>query len=61
MFNLDVTHKCLIAECWCAVDDLDRIQQALKRGSVSLIYTRLLQLVYVLLAYINIDTYGLIA
>ena len=28
MFNLDVTHKCLIAECWCAVDDLDRIQQA---------------------------------
>ncbi|EDV28211.1 V-type proton ATPase 116 kDa subunit a isoform 1 [Trichoplax sp. H2] len=33
MFNLDVTHKCLIAECWCAVDDLDRIHQALKRGS----------------------------
>ncbi|XP_076455849.1 V-type proton ATPase 116 kDa subunit a 1-like isoform X1 [Babylonia areolata] len=33
MFNLDVTHKCLIAECWCPVADLDRIQQALRRGT----------------------------
>uniref|UniRef100_A0A915DEV4 V-type proton ATPase subunit a n=1 Tax=Ditylenchus dipsaci TaxID=166011 RepID=A0A915DEV4_9BILA len=32
-FNLDVTQKCLIAECWCPVSDLDRIQMALKRGS----------------------------
>ena len=38
MFNLDVTHKCLIAECWCPVADLDRIQQALRRGTVSCIY-----------------------
>jgi V-type H+-transporting ATPase subunit a len=29
MFNLDVTQKCLIAECWCAVDDVQRIQVAL--------------------------------
>lgn len=35
MFNLDVTQKCLIAECWCPVADLDRIQQALRRGTVS--------------------------
>ena len=35
MFNLDVTQKCLIAECWCPVGDLDRIQQALQRGNVS--------------------------
>lgn len=34
MFNLDVTQKCLIAECWCPVADLDRIQQALQRGNV---------------------------
>ena len=34
MFNLDVTQKCLIAECWCPVGDLDRIQQALQRGNV---------------------------
>jgi V-type H+-transporting ATPase subunit a len=35
MFNLDVTQKCLIAECWCPVSDLDRIQHALRRGTVS--------------------------
>lgn len=33
MFNLDVTQKCLIAECWCPVADLDRIQSAIKRGT----------------------------
>ncbi|XP_054155330.1 V-type proton ATPase 116 kDa subunit a 1-like [Oppia nitens] len=33
MFNLDVTQKCLIAECWAANDDLERIQMALKRGT----------------------------
>ncbi|XP_065053830.1 V-type proton ATPase 116 kDa subunit a 1-like isoform X2 [Rhopilema esculentum] len=33
MFNLDVTQKCLIAECWCPVDDLDKIQLAIKRGT----------------------------
>lgn len=33
MFNLDVTQKCLIAECWCAVSDIDRIHMALKRGT----------------------------
>lgn len=34
LFNLDVTQKCLIAECWCPVADLNRIQLALKRGTV---------------------------
>lgn len=33
MFNLDVTQKCLIAECWCAVSDMDKIHMALKRGT----------------------------
>ena len=36
MFNLDVTQRCLIAECWCPVEDLDEIQRALTRGTVSL-------------------------
>lgn len=35
MFNLDVTQKCLIGECWCPVADLDSIQHALRRGTVS--------------------------
>ena len=34
-FNLDVTQRCLIAECWCPVEDLDEIQHALIRGTVS--------------------------
>jgi V-type H+-transporting ATPase subunit a len=33
MFNLDVTQRCLIAECWCPVEDLDQIQQALTTGT----------------------------
>ncbi|XP_067928179.1 V-type proton ATPase 116 kDa subunit a 1-like [Watersipora subatra] len=32
MFNLDVTQKCLIAECWCATSDLDKVQNAIRRG-----------------------------
>lgn len=35
MFNLDVTQRCLIAECWCPVEDLDKIQLALTTGTVS--------------------------
>ncbi|XP_077483872.1 V-type proton ATPase 116 kDa subunit a 1-like isoform X3 [Amblyomma americanum] len=33
LFNLDVTQKCLIAECWCAISDLEKIQMALHRGT----------------------------
>ncbi|CAJ0597797.1 unnamed protein product [Cylicocyclus nassatus] len=33
LFNIDVTHKCLIAECWCPVSELERIKMALKRGT----------------------------
>ncbi|XP_029836521.2 V-type proton ATPase 116 kDa subunit a1 isoform X2 [Ixodes scapularis] len=33
LLNLDVTQKCLIAECWCAVSDLEKIQLALRRGT----------------------------
>ncbi|CAF1196015.1 unnamed protein product [Adineta steineri] len=33
MFNNDVARKCLIAECWAPVSELDRIQLALRKGS----------------------------
>ncbi|CAB3403405.1 unnamed protein product [Caenorhabditis bovis] len=33
LFNIDVTQKCLIAEVWCPVAELDRIKMALKRGT----------------------------
>ncbi|XP_072176712.1 V-type proton ATPase 116 kDa subunit a 1-like [Diadema setosum] len=33
LFNLDVTQRCLIAECWCPTSDLDKIQMALRRGT----------------------------
>jgi len=38
MFNNDVARKCLIAECWAPVSELDRIQLALRKGSVSFIF-----------------------
>ncbi|XP_054462810.1 V-type proton ATPase 116 kDa subunit a isoform X3 [Anoplopoma fimbria] len=31
--NIDVTQKCLIAEAWCPVSDMDSIQFALRRGT----------------------------
>ena len=34
-FNMDVTQKCLIGECWCPVEDLEAIQVSLRRGTVS--------------------------
>lgn len=32
LFDLDVTTKCMIGECWCAVNDLSQINLALCRG-----------------------------
>lgn len=34
--SVNTTHKCLIAEVWCATRDLPTVQQALQSGSVSI-------------------------
>lgn len=35
LFNMDVSKKCLIAECWVPVSDLGILQSCLTEGSVS--------------------------
>lgn len=32
LFNLDVATKCMVGEFWCAVNDVDKIHLALRRG-----------------------------
>ena len=44
MFNNDVARKCLIAECWAPVSELDRIQLALRKGSVSLLFIQSIEI-----------------
>lgn len=34
-FNMDVTKKCLIAECWVPVKDLPFVRKVLADGAVS--------------------------
>ena len=35
LFNMDVTAKCLVGECWLPIADIDAIRFSLERGHVS--------------------------
>lgn len=35
LFNLDITKKCLIGQCWVPDTDLDRVNKTLSKCSVS--------------------------
>jgi len=35
MFNVDVTSKALVAECWIPDDDVESVRNALKHASVN--------------------------
>lgn len=35
LFNMDVSKKCLIGECWMPISDLATVQNCLTEGSVS--------------------------
>ena len=36
MFNFDVSHNSLIAECWCPVSALEDVHTALRNGEVGI-------------------------
>lgn len=40
LFNMDVSKKCLIGECWVPVSDLATVQNCLTEGSVGIRATR---------------------
>lgn len=52
--NIDVTQKCLIAEVWCPVSDLDSIQFALRRGTVSSLFLFCAFLCILLICFYNL-------
>lgn len=52
--NIDVTQKCLIAEVWCPVSDLDSIQFALRRGTVSSLFLFCAFLCILLICFCNL-------
>jgi V-type H+-transporting ATPase subunit a len=35
LFNFDTSHKCLIAEAWCPVNDVEKVHASLRRATVS--------------------------
>ena len=43
MFNMDVTKKCLIGECWVPVNDLAGVRKALADGGVCTIFVKTIE------------------
>lgn len=53
LFNMDVSKKCLIGECWVPIADLGTVQNCLTEGSVS-IHKHLIKFITCIIIFLSL-------